>query len=456
MGRRTSGRPCAPAGGAVDWRAVSSSGSIDSAPALPASVPADPGDLAARHFPRNLAAMVGFDVVWSLGAPCIVTGTMVPAYLYFHGASKTLVQCVMTAMGVLGLLQVLSGKVCHGPQRRLRQYFLWMAFPLGWLALGLLGVFTHGQWPASTWILLLLGACVVQQLANDLAGPAYWDLTLAMTPLRRRGLMAAVRTVIGCAVGLGGAALANYLMKSQPAPANFHRAFIVGPLLMIASCNAVLFMRDVEEDRPARRAPRVRHSMRRLAVNGHFRVFLVCYAFQVAAGCVMPLQVTFGREFAGMSDNDIGYFTLAGFSGSILVAPLVQLLADRHGFRLLAVLSSGAAALAWAACALFGASLAGLLVSVAVVSGAATATAYLLGNLGGELAPRVAPSMVVSLGGLLAAAPAWVLSPLTGLLADRLGKTGYVIAFAGAGALALIAMLGYLLLVREPRGRAAR
>jgi nitrate/nitrite transporter NarK len=44
-----------------------------------------------------------------------------------------------------------------------------------------------------------------------------------------------------------------------------------------------------------------------------------------------------------------------------------------------------------------------------------------------------------------------IVGPLGGRLADQFGRAGYIAVFAAGTVMAAVAMLGFLLLVREPR-----
>jgi hypothetical protein len=91
------------------------------------------------------------------------------------------------------------------------------------------------------------------------------------------------------------------------------------------------------------------------------------------------------------------------------------------------------------------------LAAYALWGGASTLGAIVLANLGSELAPGVPPSTVIAVGMVLAMPPSVGAAPLGGLLTDLLGRAGYTAAFAGGAGLATIALLGFLLAIREPR-----
>ena len=243
------------------------------------AAPAVEGGRAARHFTRNAGVFVAFDAFWSLGSPCCLMSTVMPAYLLFLGSSKTLMQVVVSAMSFMVVLQIISGTLFGGPRRRVAQVLIWSVFPACWIAYGLLAYFGWGKLPQALWMPVFVVMVFALGSVNSLAAPAYVEIVLDNTPLGRRGRLAAMRNFGIGTFGLVGLWLASSLMSRYSTPLNFHTSFIVGGMLMLVSCLSVLLLRDCGSVHPHTDSFRSAwRDARKLMGNFNFRVFLVFYA----------------------------------------------------------------------------------------------------------------------------------------------------------------------------------
>jgi MFS family permease len=128
----------------------------------------------------------------------------------------------------------------------------------------------------------------------------------------------------------------------------------------------------------------------------------------------------------------------------------VPFLADRFGFRLVAMITGGLVT------ALFiipvvAPGKGSVLASYTIFGGAVSLSMPVLANLGAELVPSVRPATIIAVGSSLTLPLTLAVAPAAGRLADLLGKTGYLAAFIMGATLAFCSLLGFVLLVREPR-----
>ena len=406
-----------------------------------------------RRFLGNALAFVTFDSVWSVGTGFVLLATAIPSYLIAVGASKTLMQAVTLAIPLLTGLQLWSGAVCHGAHRKRRLFFVWSVFPASWITFGVLSAALWGRLPQEVFTALFVLTCLGLGASMHLGIPAYGELVLDCTPLRWRGRLSAVRNVTCNLLGLGGVYLAAVCKGRWEGMESFHYGAIAGGAFMAVSCLAIWFIRDVKDsEAPVARPAPIRAAVSLLR-SPSFRPFLVFYGVFIAGQSLCPLVLSYGSAFLAMTQEE---FTAAAFVGCLLAALLTAPLADRFGFRLLGIV--GAALLTAAFCIMVvvpagPAGRAAAMTAYACWGGANLLGAVVLPNLGSELAPDFKAATVIAVGQVLAMPLSLGVAPVGGLLVDWFGPSGYRAAFAAGVVLALVALGGLLLVVREPRAR---
>ena len=411
------------------------------------------GDVVKAGFRRNAAVFVAFDAFWSLGAPCVLLATVPPAYLLNLGASKTLVQTVMVGMSLLTFLQIWSGRWVGGPRRSVSQVFIWAVFSLAWLAYGGFAGLAWNRVPAGVWPPLFALLCLGLSRIVHLASPAYAEMVLENTPLGWRGRLASLRNVGSAAGGIVGLSLAAWLMARGPAPGNFHLAFVVGAAFMLLSCASVLFMRDRGAScaAGAHVSGSVVETGKRLLSNFSFRMFLVFHAMMIVGLCFGPLLIGYGKDVLGMAAADASRFTMAYYVGTFGLGIVMPPLADRFGFRLLGIAGAILLTIAYLVPVILPHGRWALLAGYALLSGSTSLEALTLANLGSELAPENKPAMIIAVGSAIVIPVTMLVAPLGGRLVDVFGPAGYMAVFLVGATLAVCALLGFAVLVREPR-----
>jgi MFS family permease len=382
----------------------------------------------------------------------VLLATVVPSYLLFLGASKTLVQSVTVGLSLMAVLQFWSGRLFGGPRRRIAQSLLWSVYPACWMAYAAVASMGWARLPGWIWTPLFVLTCFGIAAVMHSGGPAYAEMVLENTPMGRRGRLASLRGLGQGVAGLIGVSLVTWLMSRSEEPANFHLCFFVGPAIMMASCVSPVFLSDSGASygpAPAGGAPFA--AARVLLGNFNFRVFLIFHLFAVVAQSFAPLLIGYGRDVLSLGALDTGKFTVAYFAGTLAIGIPMPLLADRFGFRLIGILGALLTATAFLASILLPDSRIVLLTAYALLSGSVNLTALVLANLGSELVPDVKPATIIAVGSIAILPATLSVASLAGRLADAYGPGGYLAAFVLGAALSLCAILGFALVVREPR-----
>jgi MFS family permease len=416
-------------------------------------------ELVARNFRRNAVAVVGFDAIWSLGSPACNIFTVVPAYLLFLGVSKTVLQFITVSLTFLVVLQLWSGPLLGGPNRRRRLMMSWFMYPLTLFLFGLLGLAGWTLIPKVVWVVLMALAFVCVSITIQLSMPAYAEMVLENTPMGWRGRLASLRSLGAGLSGIAGLFLAHHLMSAWEAPHNFHWSFLIGPVLMGVSCQCLWGFRDsgpVAVEPPV--APPTQSAfiaamspVRNLLSHFSFRVFIVFLALLTMGHSLAPLLIGYGRDVLGMTVGDTSKFTAAYYAGSFFLGMGITLLADRFGFRLIAIVACLNLGLAFLAPILFPHSVWALLVAYALIFSSSNLTALVLVNLGNELMPGNRTTTIIAASSLLVMPLNLITAPLGGRLVDVYGSAGYTAVFTAGLVLSLCAGLGFLVVIREPR-----
>ena len=404
-------------------------------------------------FPRNTAAAVMWDAVWGLGAACCLLYAVVPAYLLALGASKMLVQTVVVGFSVATGLQLLSPRISHGPRRKVRIYFIWSLFPALWLIYGTVASIGWDRLSDRVWIPLFVVMCAGLSVIMHLGTPSYTEMLVQNIPLKKRGRLGSARNIAFGVFGIFGVWLASWLMKQWPEPVNFHASFIFGSSIMLVSCISILFIRDLAgtmQSEEVKTLP-VMETVRNLLNNFNFRVFLVFYGFLVVGQALAPLFIGYAKDVLAMPLSHVAHFSFTFFLGAIVVGVFVAPLADRHGFRLIAIISAIMLGGAFLIPLVAGASRYAVLVGYALYAGTIFVNYLVLTNLGIELVPQVKPAAIFAVGSTTVIPFSLITAPLAGRFVDFHGEKGYHAIFMMGLVLALCALVGFITVVREPR-----
>jgi len=420
----------------------------------PSSVTTDLDAMKRAAFPRNAFSTVLWEATWGIGMPFCLLYVVVPAYLLVLNTSRWLIQTVMVSYSVLAIIQFASPYVIHGPRRKLRTYALWCCFGGLWLAYGLAASLGWARMPEGGWRACFLAMAVSLGVLMHLGSPAYNEMIVENVPIRRRGRLSAWRSMALGLSGLLGVWVASWVMRRSAEPTNFHNSFMIGGSIFFLSCLCVLLFRDVVA-RSARGADRpaepVFRTARGLLGNFGFRTFLFFYALYVCGQSLVPMIVAYGRDVLGMAGGQTVWLTVAYLAGTVLAGALVFPLADKYGFRIVGIIGAGMLAMCFLLPLLVPGSRIAVLAGYALYGGTNYVNMLLLANFGSELAPHVKTGIIMAAGNVTVSLLCLVVAPLAGLLVDLHGPGGYLTVFVTGTILSLLALLGYCLIVREPR-----
>ena len=296
-------------------------------------------------------------------------------------------------------------------------------------------------------VLLLLG------LAAGLTGigtPAWLDLIAKVIPVRKRGLWWGMTSTVGALLGIGGAAVAGYLLERYPFPQNFGLCFLLASFWFLLSFVGLALNRE-PPSRVAEESVPLIHYLKSLPdvvrEDHNFLHFLVARSIIGLGTMASGFYAVYAVQQFGIDGRQIGGLTGLMIGAQAVMNMFWGRLADRSGNKV--VLVAGAIATACACgSAWFASGSAGIWVTFALI-GIATA-AEMVGGMNITLEfgePEKRPTYVGLTHTLLA--PATGLAPvLGGWLAAGFD---FRAMFAAAAALSILGGLLLTAWVIEPR-----
>lgn len=296
-----------------------------------------------RDLPRNFAANLAHGMLGVTGFRLITAPTFVPAYIYLLSGSKI---AVGIALAVQYLGMALSS-IWGATLIEHRHHVMRVVYVVGWLmrvqvlGLALSGYFLSGHWA-------FIAACVFLALFgffNGMQSVTFSFLMSKVIPAERRGQLTGMRNFLG---GLIAAAVAylggRYLVESNALGNGYASTFLLAFVLTSVGITALTFVREPKSltVRPQsglwgrlRQVPDVVRS------DPHYARFFVARTLAALGATALPFYAIYAGQTVSLSGATLGYLSLA-----FLLAQTVSNLAwggiaDRHGYRLVFLLSVG-------------------------------------------------------------------------------------------------------------------
>ncbi len=321
---------------------------------------------------------------------------------------------------------------------------------LPWLLLAVVTFLWIEGLPPAIALPLFLVLFTLAAAGGSLNLPVWFDIVSKITPVRLRGRMFALRTVIGGALGILAGWIVERVLATWTYPDSFGLLFGLCFAAMMISyvfiClldegNRVLPKKTLRYREYLRSLPRI------LRKETNFRNFLIGESLLVAATMVEAFFVVDAIQSFGLPDSYAGRFTAIIMFSMVVGTLLFGYLADRWGHRINMVLSAAFMIVACVAALMAG--------SVAVYYVVFVAAALTLGLRTISRLPIVAelcgeedrPTYVALMN--VVTAPFVLAGVGAGWMAN---VYGYDAVFVGAVVLSMAACGWFGLMVEEPRG----
>lgn len=409
-----------------------------------------------RDFRRNVIAVTSWEFLWGLGMPFAMLATFVPAYLSAVEAPSVLIGFVLALPSVFAASQLVVSYYVPS-RRRADVYRVGIILSLlPWLAYSLCAALWGDAWPRTAhWALFTVVIAIFLIAANG-GSSLYWEIMTDNVPRHRRGRLFGLRSM---GMGLAGLCMgwpASLVLKHWDTPLNFRISLTIGTTIFLLSCVSILLLRDhVNPQHSGEEAvqpplPDYLHStVRGLWKDPNYRIFIFFLTLLAVAATAAPFMVAAARTKLNATAHEQGLFSLV-FLGSVAsMGWIIGLIADRFGYRVVGVIFGGLLAGAFLICVVTDR----LFYWYFAYGGFALASyamTMLLCNMSAELFPDTPPNRLLAVGNLLLVPFIVAASMANGAIVDL--THSYQPLFLANLVVSLVAVMGFIFIVREPRG----
>jgi MFS family permease len=290
-----------------------------------------------RNYAANLAhGMLGMTGFRLLGAP-----TFVPAYIYLLSGSKIAVGLALSAQFAGMAMSSIWGATLIEHRQRVMP----VVYTVGWLLrLQVLGLALSAYFLGGGWA--LLAACVFLGLFgffNGMQSVTFSFLMSKIIPASRRGQLTGMRNFLGGLTASGVAYLGGkYLVEANALGNGYASTFLLAFILTSLGISALTFMRE-----PASLAVRPRSSLWRrlrevpalLRSDVHYTRFFFARALAALGATALPFYAIHTQQFNSLSGATLGALSLAFLLAQTVSNLAWGRIADRHGYRLVFLIS---------------------------------------------------------------------------------------------------------------------
>ena len=300
----------------------------------------------ARLFPRHMLVNT-FDLTfWLLGASFISITTILPVFAR-HFTDSAIVIGLIPALNDFGwffpqlflapVVERLSRKYPLAMKLAFLERVPYLAFPL--MAVWLVKL------PRGTALAFFILLLAWKSVASGIVAIPWTELMAKLIPLSHRGRFFAVSHLVGQFVGIGGSAVAAWVLAKYPFPTNFAICFAVAAAALMISFG--FFSQNREPERapaPMNPANDTRYFKRLgsiLRSNRNFRLYIINRWLAYMGTMAFGFVAVFCVEGFGFPDSSAAIFTAILYAASAVGYAVWGPLCDRLGNKRVMVMSAG-------------------------------------------------------------------------------------------------------------------
>lgn len=288
-------------------------------------------------------------------------------------------------------------------------------------------------------------------LGAGVVGPAWQDLLARCFPVRKRGFVLGLATLLGTAAGTVGAGVSSWILQDFEYPYNFALLFSIAAISITISWAFLAMVREPLQPSKAHAHASISMISRMRAIlqqDINFRSYLIARMLMILGAMGTGFITVISIERWDLSDGVVGFYTAILLLGQTLGNLLSGVLADRLGHKLPLVLCGMGQVLAFTV-AWLTPTPEGIYVVFALLGfsmGASFVSGMLITMEFSEPAHRPTYVAVANTASGIALA----LAPLLG---GWVAGFGYSWLFGGSALIGLVAVILLKVTVQEPRHR---
>jgi len=285
-------------------------------------------------------------------------------------------------------------------------------------------------------VLLIIILMAASQVAAGFGGLPNQEFFAACIPMGLRGRLAGFSSGLGGALGLGGAAIAAWVLGRLPEPYGFGALLLLGWLFCQVADSAVLLAR--EPATPVSLSPPAwsRRMWRAFFADYQFlRLIVAVCLISPFLGALVVFPSAYAFRDLGFEPQMAAWIAMAAAIGRILFSPVAGWITDRFGARLALVM--------WPSLAVLGFLLLGFVAAPWVIYGVSGLAAVVWSGFSGAMNALIAGvphpqdrAGHFTLFSLLMVGVNSLGPVLSGLMMDQVGYTTGFLCLAGALAVA--------------------
>lgn len=400
---------------------------------------------------RNFAANVMDGALFALAMSFVSQQAILPVYVKAIGGGNV-------AIGLIPVLwtfgfnfpQVFIARRAQKAREKKKLLLLTAMFQrIPWLLLALVPPLLEGRSGAGAVLAAFFVLYALAAVGGSINLPVWFDLIAKITPVRVRGRLFAIRGILGSLLGIGGGAVAAFVLGSLQYPASYALLFFLAFVAMMMSYYFLTRLEEAKSDESSGMPPAMRLSEtlpRILKSGGNYRRFLVGDALLITSTMANGFFAVHAIEKFSLPEASAGRFTMVIMGSMILGSMVFGYLADHRGHRL-NMLLAGMFTLVSCSAALLAPSAEWYAVSFICSASSVTLGGISRLPLIAELCSAAERPTYVALSNMVTS-PFVLAGVLGGWIANAFG---FRTLFLAAAVVSLVAALWWLTMVKEPR-----
>ena len=294
---------------------------------------------------KNFIANVMDGSLFAFGMSFVSLQTILPIFVQNMGGSNISVGLI-PVVWTFGFNFPQIFIVKHA-QRLKRKKSLFMKTSLiqriPWLLLALLSFFVLEHVGTDVALLLFFSTFALTAVGGSINLPVWFDLIAKLTPMKIRGRLFAVRSILGAVFGIVGGACVTLVLSIASYPKSYGILFLLAFVMMMIS---YWFLGTLKETKASivSENPMAQKSLEKIKeiirTNFNYRNFLIADALVISSSMANAFFTVNAFKRFSLTDAYAGAFTIAIMISMIFGSVVFGFIGDHYGHKLNLLISS--------------------------------------------------------------------------------------------------------------------